>query len=214
MKDAALIVALANARAARRPTGARAREEQDALADAARASELLSPFLGRAVVARELPALRELQAALVTIVDALIDGSPAPLAALNRLGAQHPADRRLRQLPDGTLRATIGRARRSAAAILTQQAIDELDGLDVTRLRRCGRPECRLVFHDRSRSGTQRWHSERPCGLRERQRRHRVARPRPGAERRSDESDGMDLDVDAGAVSAPGELQPPAPRRG
>jgi predicted RNA-binding Zn ribbon-like protein len=176
MNDAALIVALANGRAARRPTGARAREEHDALADAARASELLAPFLGRAVTARELPALRELQAALVALVDAVIDGSPAPLAALNRVAAGHPSDRRLEQQPDGTLRPTVRVARRSAAAILTQQTIDELDGLDVTRLRRCGRPECRLVFYDRSRSATQRWHSERPRGLRERQRRHRVAR--------------------------------------
>lgn len=177
MNDAALIVALANARAPRRPTGARAREEHDALADAARASELLAPFLGRAVVARELPALRELQAALVAVLDALIDGSPAPLVAFNRLAARHPMDRKLEQQPDGTLHATVRAARRSAAAILTQRAIDELERLDVTRLRRCGRPECRLVFYDRSRSGTQRWHSERPCGLRERQRRHRVARP-------------------------------------
>ncbi len=159
------------------------------MADAARASKLLSPFLGRAVMARELPALRELQSALVAIVDALVDGSPAPLAALNRLAAQHPGDRRLAQTPDGTLRATIRVGRRSAAAILTQQAIDELDRLDVTRLRRCGRPECRLVFYDRSRSGTQRWHSERPCGLRERQRRHRVARPGPSPRRRSDQPD-------------------------
>jgi predicted RNA-binding Zn ribbon-like protein len=175
VNDAALIVTLANARAPRRPTGARAREEHDALADATRASKLLSPFVGRAVAPRELPALRELQAAVLAIVDALIDGSPAPVAGLNRLAARHRGDRRLEQQPDGALRAAVRVAGRSAAAILTQDAIDELDGMDVTRLRRCGRPECRLVFYDRTRSGTQRWHSERPCGLRERQRRHRAA---------------------------------------
>jgi predicted RNA-binding Zn ribbon-like protein len=177
VNDAALIVALANARAPRKPTGARARVEHDALADAVGAGELLAPFLGRAVTARELPALRELQATLVAVVDALTDGSAAPLAALNRLVAQYPSDRGLERQADGTLRATTKVRRRSAAAILTHQAIDELDGLDVTRLRRCGRPECRLVYYDRSRSGTQRWHSERPCGLRERQRRHRAAGP-------------------------------------
>lgn len=175
MKDAALIVALSNARAPRKPTGARARVDHDALADAAGASELLAPFLGRAVTAREMPALRELQSALLAIVDALIDGSPAPVAALNRVAARHPAERMLEPQPDSTLRATIAVARRSAAAILTQRAIDELDRLDVTRLRRCGRPECGLVFYDRTRSGTQRWHSDRPCGLRERQRRHRAS---------------------------------------
>jgi predicted RNA-binding Zn ribbon-like protein len=175
VKDAALIVALANARSPRKPTGAGARVEHDALADAALASELLAPFLDRTVTARELPALRELQAALVAIVDALIDRSPAPVAALNRLASEHPAERRLEQQHDGTLRATIAAERRSAGAILTQRAIDELDRLDVSRLRRCGRPECRLVFYDRTRSGTQRWHSERPCGVRERQRRFRAS---------------------------------------
>jgi len=177
VRDAALIVALANARSPRKPTGARARVEHDALVDPAGASELLSPFLGREVTRRELPALRQLQAAVVAVVDALIKGSPAPVAALNRLAARNPGGRRLEQQPDGTLRATIAVARRSAAAILTERAIDELDQLDVTRLRRCGRPECRLVFYDRTRSGTQRWHSDRPCGLRERQRRHRGQLP-------------------------------------
>lgn len=189
MNDPALIVALANARAPRKPTGAHARVEHDALADAAGASDLLAPFLGRAVTARELPAVRVLQAALVAVVDALIEGSAAPLAALNRLVAQYPSDRGVERHPDGTLRATTKVRRRSAAAILTHQAIDELDELDVTRLRRCGRPECRLVYYDRSRSGTQRWHSERPCGVRERQRRHRAAGRAPSGGRRSDEPD-------------------------
>jgi predicted RNA-binding Zn ribbon-like protein len=189
VNDPALIVALANARAPRKPTRERARVEHDALADAAGASDLLTPFLGRAMTARELPAVRELQATLVAVVDALIEGSAVPLAALNRLVAQYPSDRGVERQPDGTLRATTKLRRRSAAAILTHQAIDELDGLDVTRLRRCGRPECRLVYYDRSRSGTQRWHSERPCGLRERQRRHRAAGRAPGGGRRSEEPD-------------------------
>jgi predicted RNA-binding Zn ribbon-like protein len=51
--------------------------------------------------------------------------------------------------------------------------IDELSEVEPTRLRRCARPECSLVFYDVTRSATQRWHDERPCGLRERQRRHR-----------------------------------------
>jgi predicted RNA-binding Zn ribbon-like protein len=189
VNDPALIVALANARAPRKPTGARARVEHDALADATGAGEWLAPFLGRAVKARELPALRELQATLVAVIDALIEGSPAPFAALNRLVARHPADRVIEQQPDGMLRTTTRVALGSAVAILTHRAIDELDGLDVTRLRRCGRPECGLVYYDRSRSGTQRWHSERPCGLRERQRRHRAAGRAPNAGRRSDEPD-------------------------
>lgn len=144
------------------------------LAGAAGASDLLAPFLARPVAARELPALHELQRAVSAIIDALIDGSPAPLEALNRLAAQHPAERALEQGAGGILHVRLRLNRASAAAILTQRAISELEGLDPGRLRRCSRPECRLVFYDLTRSGTRRWHDERPCGLRERQRRHRA----------------------------------------
>lgn len=182
MKDPALIVALANARAVRRPTGAQRREPHDALADAAGASDLLAPFLLRPAAPRELPGLRELQRAVTAIVDALIDGSPAPVEALNRIAAQRPAARALEQEPDGRLRATRQSRRMPAAAILTDMAIGQLDGLDPVRLRRCSHPQCRLVFYDLTRSGTRRWHSERPCGLRERQRRHRARRSTKSAD--------------------------------
>jgi predicted RNA-binding Zn ribbon-like protein len=152
----------------------RKRDLHDALADAPGASELLAPFLARPVTPRELPALRDLQRAVTAIIAALIDGSPAPLAALNRLAAEHPGTRALAQGPDGILRVRLRFPRGPAAAILTHQTISELEGLDPARLRRCSRPECRLVFYDLTRSGTRRWHSERPCGLRERQRRHRA----------------------------------------
>jgi predicted RNA-binding Zn ribbon-like protein len=172
--DAALIVALANARSPRRPTGARARRQHDTLSDARTATGLLAPFLGRPVGPRELPALRELQRAVLALVDTLIDGRPAQTESLNRLAGRHTAVRALERRADGTLHATLRYPRPSAAAILTDRAIGELAELDPRRLRRCGRPECALVFYDRTRSGTQRWHSERPCGLRERQRRHRA----------------------------------------
>ena len=174
MRDPALIVALANARAVRRPAGARTQQPHDALADPARATELLAPFLGRPVATRELAALRELQRAVSAIVDALIDGSPAPLQALNRLAARHPAAHALEQDADGKLIVALRFGRPSASASLVHHAISELEGIDPRRLRRCSRSECRLVFYDLTRSGTRRWHSERPCGLRERQRRHRA----------------------------------------
>jgi predicted RNA-binding Zn ribbon-like protein len=174
MMDPALIVALANARAVRRPTGARTTQRYDALADAARAHELLASFCAAPVTGRELAALRELQRAVAAIVEALIDGLPAPMEPLNRLARAHPAARMLVQRPDATMHVTLRFGHPTAAAILTQQAISELAGLDPGRLRRCERPECRLAFYDCTRSGTRRWHSDRPCGLRERQRRHRA----------------------------------------
>jgi predicted RNA-binding Zn ribbon-like protein len=174
VREPALIVALANAQAVRKPTGARVRVFHDALADAPSANDLLAPFLPGAVAPRQLPALRDVHSAVTAVVNALIDGSPAPLGALNAVAARYPADRALEQGPDGMLRVTRRFRRDSALAILIHQAIDELDGLDAGRLRRCSRPECKLVFYDLTRSATRRWHSERPCGLRERQRRHRV----------------------------------------
>jgi predicted RNA-binding Zn ribbon-like protein len=174
--DAALVVALANAQAARRPSHARSATVHDALADAASATELVEPFLGGSVDARELPAVRVVQRAVVAIVDALIDGSEPPLEALNALAAREPAVYALERRPGGALGTTLRPQRASSAASLLIAVIRELGELEPSRLRRCARPECRLVFYDATRSATQRWHAERPCGLRERQRRHRAAR--------------------------------------
>lgn len=174
MTDAALVVALANAQAARRPSHARTSVARDALADAATASELLEPFLSDPVDPREFPALRALQRAVVAIVEALIDGSQPPLAGLNALAAREPAIYGLEPQPAGGLHATLRPKRATAAATLLIRVVRELGELDPSRLRRCARRECNLVFYDDTRSATQRWHAERPCGLRERQRRHRT----------------------------------------
>jgi predicted RNA-binding Zn ribbon-like protein len=171
--DAALIVALANAQAARRPTHAPAAVVHDALADAASAGELLGPFLGDRVDERELAAVRTVQRAVVAIVDALIGGSKPPLEALNALAAKEPVVYALERQPDGRLRTTLQPKRATAAATLLVTLVGEFGELEPSRLRRCARPECTLVFYDTTRSATQRWHAERPCGLRERQRRHR-----------------------------------------
>jgi predicted RNA-binding Zn ribbon-like protein len=172
--DAALVVALANAQADRRPAHAPVAVPHDALADAAGASELLKPFLDAPVDTQELAAVRAVQRAVVAIVDALIDGSHPPLEALNAQAAEEPVIYALKRQADGNLRTTMRPKRASAAATLLVAVIHELSELEPARLRRCARPECTLVFHDVTRSATQRWHAERPCGLRERQRRHRA----------------------------------------
>lgn len=174
MNDAALVVTLANAEAIRRPTRARHAVAHDPLADTAGANALLEPFLDEPVDAPELPALRALQRAVASIVDALIDGSPPPLHALNALAAREPMIQALEQGADHRLRATVHPKRPTKHARLLAAVIRELGDLEPPRLRRCARPECSLVFYDLSRSATQRWHAERPCGLRERQRRHRA----------------------------------------
>jgi predicted RNA-binding Zn ribbon-like protein len=175
MTDAALVVALANACAARRPPGARGRVAHDALADAGSANELLGQFLAMPISPQELSDVRALQRAVTVIVAALIDGSRAPVDALNALAAQEPAICALAAGAHGDLSADLRPTRASASATLLVAVIRELGELDRSRLRRCARRECGLVFYDHTRSATQRWHAERPCGLRERQRRYRVS---------------------------------------
>ncbi len=174
MTDAALVVALANARADRRPAHAPTAVAHDALADAANATMLLEPFLGHRVGARELATVRAVQRALVAIVDALIDGSEPPLEELNALAAREPAILGLELGPGGNIRTTLRSKRTSVVGALLIALSHELSELEPSRLRRCARPECALVFYDGTRSSTQRWHAENPCGLRERQRRHRA----------------------------------------
>ena len=55
-----------------------------------------------------------------------------------------------------------------SSAALARRLITELASLDSTRLRKCARPQCTLLFYDTTRSRTRRWHAEDPCGWRER----------------------------------------------
>ena len=102
-------------------------------------------------------------------------GLETSAGGLNALAAREPAIYAIERHPNGRLRRTLRPTRASATATLVVAAIRELSDLEPSRLRRCARPECTLVFYDITRSATQRWHAERPCGLRERQRRHRGA---------------------------------------
>jgi Putative stress-induced transcription regulator len=126
VSDAALVVALANGQRDRRPTHARVAMSHDALADAASASRLLEPFLGRRIGAKELAAVRALQTAVVAIVDALIDGSPPPLDQLNGLAAKEPTIARLKRQRDGKLQATLQAKHASAVGTLVVAAIASL----------------------------------------------------------------------------------------
>src|SRR6266496_754417 len=65
-------------------------------------------------------------------------------------------------------------ATRTPAAGLARRVIEELDAIDLSRLRQCQRKECDLLFLDMTRSRSQRWHAENPCGWLERQHRRRA----------------------------------------
>jgi predicted RNA-binding Zn ribbon-like protein len=146
----------------------------DPLAGPATAAQALGL---RRLDASQLDALRELHKTVVQLVDGLLGGRGVarPAARLTRLAQPSTATVRLDAAEDQTLRARLDWSESSPAAALARKVALELGEIEVTRLKRCERPACNLVFYDATRSGTQRWHAESPCGNRERQRRHRAA---------------------------------------
>jgi predicted RNA-binding Zn ribbon-like protein len=172
--DAPVLVALANAGRPRRPPGTRRAVIEDPFEHAESATRLLGIFLGRSVDAVELDGLHRLADAARRIADSLVKGATPSVRGLNRLAVDCAGRAQLRVTPAGELDAVVRWESGPAAAVLARRIIDELGAIDPSRLRRCARPECGLVFYDSSRSGTQRWHGEVPCGWRERQRRRRA----------------------------------------
>jgi predicted RNA-binding Zn ribbon-like protein len=122
--------------------------------------------------------LRELHETIVELVDGLLSGRPVtrPAARLTTLAEPSVATVRLDVDESQGLRARLEWSEPTPTAALARQAALELGEIDVKRLKRCERPACDLVFYDTTRSGTRRWHAESPCGVRERQRRHRAQR--------------------------------------
>ena len=98
-----------------------------------------------------------------------------PAARLTDLAQTSSATVRLDVGDHQALRAQLEWSEPTPSAGLARAVALELGEIDVARLKRCERPACNLVFYDKTRSGTQRWHAESPCGNRERQRRHRAA---------------------------------------
>jgi predicted RNA-binding Zn ribbon-like protein len=166
-------ITLANLGLPRRPGGARTRLTEAALPDAATASRQLGTLITRPVTEVDLPGLRELQRAAAHAVDALLAGEIPDCAPVNAI-ASGSAGRSELVVSGGELRQRIVWDDGTAAAELARRLVGELAGLDPSRLRRCARRECDLVFYDTTRSRTRRWHAEDPCGWRERQhaRRH------------------------------------------
>jgi predicted RNA-binding Zn ribbon-like protein len=125
----------------------------------------------------QLDALRELHTTVVELVDGLLNGRPVAraVARLTSLAQASTATVRLDVGETQTLSAQLRWSEPSPAAALARRVALELGEIDLARLKRCERPACNLVFYDATRSGTQRWHADSPCGNRERQRRYRAA---------------------------------------
>lgn len=169
-----VLVELANLGKSRRPSGAPTARAERVMPDAASATRQLESVLARPVAEVDLPALREVQRAALWAAHAALEGSDLDCATLNSLAQGSVARAELVASDDGTFSRRLVWEDRSLAANLARRLIDELAGLDRNRLRCCARAECDLIFYDTTRSRTQQWHAEDPCGWRERQRRHRA----------------------------------------
>lgn len=140
----------------------------------------LARALGLArVEGAEIESLRVLHAVVVDLVDRLVAGWPVAGQTEQLTALAHASVARVHLEPgrDRAMRAYVDWSDPDPVSALARRLIHELGALDVTRLRRCARPECDLIFYDTTRSGTRRWHAESPCGIRERQRRHRERGP-------------------------------------
>lgn len=145
------------------------------LLTADRAEAMLRPETAHSAPTEDATAaLMDLRAALLPILDALVDDAAPPAEewealrrtlVLAREGAALPPAFPLRWQP-GTDR--LG----DLVHTLAMLAEDLLAGDGLGRIRRCAGPGCGWFFLDRSRSGTRRWCSSDDCGNRERARRH------------------------------------------
>jgi hypothetical protein len=169
------LITLANLGLPRRPGGARTRVTEAALPDAATASRQLDALIATPVTEADLPALRDLQRACAQGVDALLAGGVPDCGPVNAIAGGSTGRAEL-VVCGGELREHIAWDDATAAAELARRLVAELAALDPSRLRRCARRACGLVFYDTTRSRTRRWHAEDPCGWRERQQ----ARRHPG----------------------------------
>lgn len=146
----------------------------DPLASTTVASHALSlPALS----SHQLRGLRELHATVVALVEGLLTGQSVATAAARLTVLAQPSIARVRLDvdEDQRLQAWSEWSEPTPTATLARRIALELGEVAVTRLKRCERPACDLVFYDTTRSGTRRWHAESPCGNRARQARHRAA---------------------------------------
>jgi predicted RNA-binding Zn ribbon-like protein len=162
------LVVLANLGHPRKPSRAAGQVLEPALPDPHTATRQLRTLLSVPVGDGDLLGLRRLRDIAEAIADAMLRGDQPQVTMLNDLARASAAHVEL-AVGDGSVRRQLVWADPSAVAQLARRIIDEVAALDPSRLRRCAREECALVFYDTTRSRTQRWHAEDPCGWRERQ---------------------------------------------
>lgn len=162
------LLTLANLGRPRRPSRAPAQIIEPTLPDAGTATGQLAGVIAVPIRETDMPGLRALQSFASQAAETLLDGDVPDPGLLNDLAGDSSA--RTRLIADGgCLRQELVWHDGSVTGKLARRLIEELASLDPARLRRCAREQCGLLFYDGTRSRTQRWHAEDPCGWRERQ---------------------------------------------
>lgn len=124
----------------------------------------------------DLPALTRLADAISELADGLALRRPPAsraVAVVNELAAGCTGTAQL-IIGGLAVQSALGWHDPDPVAGLARRVISEFDGIDLSRLRQCQRKECDLLFFDTTRSRSQRWHAESPCGWLERQHRRRA----------------------------------------
>jgi predicted RNA-binding Zn ribbon-like protein len=187
----AVLVALANLQRRRRWDCA----PRAPLADALRARQALAQDgVTVGVLTRgDLPAITRLADAVSELADCLAVRRPPVTRAIGVINELASGCTGTVQLIMGgrAVQTDLGWHDPDPVAGLARRVIEELDGIDLSRLRQCQRKECDLLFFDMTRSRSRRWHAENPCGWLERQHRRRHNRGDGGGlrERRASSAD-------------------------
>jgi len=167
------VLTLANAERPRRRPAQAGKDRPWTSIDTARA--VLAPLsLSTPLREEDLVDLQRLAREVSEIANALQGRTepPAP-QVLNELTQQVRGAPTLRFV-DGKPQVTMMWWAPTITSELARRIIEELGRCDPSRLRQCAREACSLLFYDTTRSNTQRWHAEDPCGWLERQARHRA----------------------------------------
>lgn len=118
------------------------------------------------ITERELLDALALRAAIARMAAARSDGAhvdPDDIDTLNLFAATPDVPP---VLAGGRRQAGAGRIRAGQALSTLARDAVQLFGADGDRIRRCAADDCRVVFHDESRTGTRRWCSMSRCGNR------------------------------------------------
>lgn len=164
----ALTLAIANSAVPRKPAGARERSIDDPFRDRPSLVRFVAnrlPTERDAISQNDLARLTRWRDALFELLTGYAGGkvSPTALAIINKEVQRAASIRHISA--DLAVEVVVcgGLVKQVIAACL-----DELAACDPTRLKRCLRPECGLLFYDTTRNRSARWHAENPCGWRSR----------------------------------------------